>query len=98
MAKSPFLGMLSGYLFNPAYLVSELDETVVLRMQKQPAFLESKFIIEKKAELSGADEQRALLSLVYDDFVGTLTGINRTHLIYEYKNVRVNTALMFFFA
>lgn len=60
----PIVGMFSGYLFHPAYLVSHLDAGVVLRMEKQPAFFEGKFIIEKKAEMSVPDEQRALLSLI----------------------------------
>ena len=60
----PIVGMFSGYLFHPAYLVSHLDAGVVMRMEKQPAFFEGKFIIEKKAEMSVADEQRALLSLI----------------------------------
>lgn len=60
----PILGALSGYVFHPAYLVSHLDGGVALRMEKQPAFFEGVFKIEKKGQLSVADEKRALLSLM----------------------------------
>ena len=60
----PLLGMFSGYLFHPAYLVARSDDAVVLRMEKQPAFFEGKFVVEKKASLSEAEEQRVLLSLI----------------------------------
>ena len=64
LGEVPLLGMFSGYFFHPAYLVKRPDETVVLRMQKQPAFFEGKFIIEKHAEMNEREELRALLSLI----------------------------------
>lgn len=60
----PVVGIFSGYVFHPAYLVSYLDGPVVMRMEKQPAFFEGKFKIEKLAELNADDERRALLSLI----------------------------------
>jgi hypothetical protein len=60
----PFIGMLSGYVFHPAYLVTRTDGTVVMRMEKQPAFLEGKFKVEQRESLSESDETRALLSLL----------------------------------
>ncbi len=60
----PFIGMFSGYLFHPAFLVSRTDGTVVMRLKKQPAFLEGKFTIEKQAELDEGRETRVLLSLL----------------------------------
>ncbi|MCP4543089.1 MAG: hypothetical protein GY832_38745 [Chloroflexi bacterium] len=60
----PIIGMFSGYVFNPAFLVSRLDGTVVMRLAKQPGFFESKFIISKQAEMNESQEVRALLSLL----------------------------------
>lgn len=60
----PILGLLSGYLFHPRYLLSRADGTVVLSLEKQPAFLEGKFKLERRLDLSEADERRALLSLL----------------------------------
>ena len=60
----PILGMFSGYVFNPAYVVSRPDGSVVMRMEKQPAFFEGVFKIEQKDMLNESDEKRALLSLM----------------------------------
>ena len=66
----PVLGIFSGYVFNPAYLVTrpgtsgELGPTV-MRLVKEPAFLESSFSIDKTdPTLSQRDEERILLSLM----------------------------------
>jgi uncharacterized protein YxjI len=64
IGEIPILGMFTGYLFHPAYLVSRPDGTVIMRLEKQPAFFEGKFIVQKQAELDQADEVRALLSLI----------------------------------
>ena len=61
----PLIGMFSGYVFNPAFLVSRPDGTVVMRLAKQPAFFESKFTISKQAAVDeGQEEIRILLSLL----------------------------------
>ena len=60
----PVIGVFSGYVFHPVYLVSRQDGAVVMRLEKQPAFFEGKFLVEKKAQLSEVEEQRALLSLM----------------------------------
>jgi uncharacterized protein YxjI len=64
IGQVPIIGMFSGYMFHPAYLVSSPDGRVILRMEKQPAFFEGKFKIEKQSELSAEDEKRAFLSLM----------------------------------
>lgn len=60
----PVIGIFSGYVFHAAYLVTRLDKSVVMRLEKQPAFLEGKFHVEKKGQMSEVEEQRALLSLI----------------------------------
>jgi uncharacterized protein YxjI len=60
----PVVGMFSGYMFHPAYLVKSLDGQVLMRMEKRPAFFEGKFAIERKVPLSPEEEKRAFLSLV----------------------------------
>ncbi len=64
LGEIPVVGMFTGYLFHPAYLVTRMDGTVIMRLEKQPAFFEGKFIIRKHAELDEREEMRALLSLV----------------------------------
>ena len=60
----PIVGMFSGYVFHPAYLVVDGSDRVLMKMEKQPAFFEGKFTIEKLAPLSPEDERRAFLSLM----------------------------------
>jgi len=60
----PIVGLFAGYVFHPAYLIARPDETVIMRVQKQPAFFEGKFTIEKMAELSDAEEKRVMLSVL----------------------------------
>jgi uncharacterized protein YxjI len=66
----PIAGMFSGYLFNPAYLVTRPGSAgqpgpTVMRLAKQPAFLESSFKVEKiDPTLSEKEEQQILLGLM----------------------------------
>lgn len=64
LGQLPVVGALTGYLFHPAYLVSRADGTVLLRMEKRPAFFEGKFSVEKRAELAPDEETRALLGML----------------------------------
>lgn len=64
VGEIPLVGMFTGYLFHPAYLVTRNDGTTIMRLEKQPAFFEGKFIITKHAELDRQEEARALLSLI----------------------------------
>lgn len=64
LGEVPVVGMFSGYLFHPAYVVSRPDGTVVLRAKKQPAFLEGKFTIEQESPLNEREETQALLGLI----------------------------------
>lgn len=60
----PIVGLFAGYVFHPAYLISRMDETVVMRVQKQPAFFEGKFTIEQQAAFTEAEEKRMMLSVL----------------------------------
>lgn len=64
VGELPVIGMFSGYLFHPAYIVTRNDGTLIMRLEKQAAFFEGKFIITKHAELDRHEEARALLSLI----------------------------------
>lgn len=64
VGEVPVLGFFTGYLFNPAYLVTRPDGTLIMRLNKEPAFFEGKFTIEAKAEFMPGEEARALLGLV----------------------------------
>ena len=64
IGQLPVIGALTGYLFHPAYLLSRPDGTLLLRMEKQPAFFEGKFLVERRSHLDQAEETRALLGLL----------------------------------
>lgn len=46
LSSIPIVSLFSGYFFNPTYLVSRADGAPVLRIRKQPAFLEGRFQLE----------------------------------------------------
>lgn len=65
VGELPVIGMFTGYFFNPAYIVSRtVDGTPVARLQKQPAFFEGVFEVQKLAEMSDDEESRVLLSVL----------------------------------
>jgi len=63
-AEIPVIGIFTGYVFNPIYLVSRADGTVVMRLEKIPTFLSRKFIIKAVDKISDREEQQILLSLI----------------------------------
>ena len=64
LGEVPLLGMFTGYFFNPAYIVSRMDESAVARLKKQPAFFEGIFELQTLTQLSDADEVTVLLAVL----------------------------------
>lgn len=64
IGEIPIIGMFTGYFLNPAYIVSKIDGTPVARLEKQPAFFESKFRLASLFQLNAEDETRVLLSVL----------------------------------
>lgn len=60
----PIVGLFAGYVFNPVYLITRTDGTVIAKLKKQPAFLESKFTIEEVVDVSESSDIRTVLSIV----------------------------------
>jgi hypothetical protein len=63
-AEIPVVGIFSGYVLNPVYLVSRTDGAVVMRLEKIPSFLSRKFTIKAVDQLSDREEKQVLLSLI----------------------------------
>lgn len=63
-AEIPILGIFTGYVFNPVYLVSRADGTIVMRLEKIPSFLSRKFTIKAVDKLNQQEEKQVLLSLM----------------------------------
>ena len=64
VGEIPIIGIFTGYMFHPAYIVARPDGTEVMRLEKQPAFLHGKFKIGKLAILTESEEIHILLSLL----------------------------------
>jgi hypothetical protein len=65
LGEIPVLGILTGYLFHPAYRVARpRSETPLLRAVKRPALLESRYRIERTGTLPEPEQVVALLSLL----------------------------------
>lgn len=61
VGEIPLVGMFTGLIFNPAYIISKPDATPVARLQKQPAFFEGKFQISALAQMNETEETQVLL-------------------------------------
>jgi hypothetical protein len=64
IGEIPGLGFFTGYMLHPAYIVARADGAEVMRLEKQPAFFEGKYKIEKLGPLSESEEERVILSLL----------------------------------
>lgn len=63
-AEVPIVGLFTGYVFNPVYIVSRTDGRQVMRLSKRPAFLSRIFEIQKIDQLSDREQSQVLLSLL----------------------------------
>ena len=59
----PYVGMLSGFVFQPAYLI-DLNGQTALYMKKERAFFEGNFTIEQRQELKREDVPLLLASTI----------------------------------
>ena len=60
----PIIGLFSGYLFHPAYLVTDNAGKLIARMVKEPSLIGRRFTLEKKLGFTHEeDEERVLLGL-----------------------------------
>lgn len=63
-SQLPVVGMFTGYFFNPAYLVKDMNGNTVARLAKQAAMLEGKFSVDLTGNLATDDEQTVLMLAV----------------------------------
>lgn len=64
LCEVPLLGLFSGYLFNPRYIVQKADGTIVARLSKQKSFFGRTFKLDKLQDLEPGDGERMILSLM----------------------------------
>ncbi len=64
LGEIPFLGLLSGYLFHPAYIVYNSQNVQVVELKKLPSFWGRLFSVEKHQNINTAEEERIVLGLM----------------------------------
>jgi len=64
LSEIPILGMLTGYLFNPSYAVTNLNGRKVARLKKQASLFGRKFEITKLEDIDNDDDERVMLGLM----------------------------------
>jgi hypothetical protein len=64
LGEVPVLGLFTGYLFHPSYLISRTDGMPFMRLKKHASFVGRKFGIDKLANLDQTEELRILLAIM----------------------------------
>jgi uncharacterized protein YxjI len=64
LGEIPILGMLTGYLFNPKYIVKDDNDQVIARLSKEASFFGRRFKLEEVAKFKSGDDERILLSFM----------------------------------
>jgi hypothetical protein len=64
LGEIPVLGIFTGYLFHPSYLISRVDGMPFMRLKKHASFIGRRFSIDKLAHLEQTEEQRILLGIM----------------------------------
>jgi len=64
LCEIPLVGIFSGYMFNPKYVVKRADDTIVARLSKEKSFWGRRFKLEKVADINKEEGERMLLSLM----------------------------------
>ena len=60
----PLIGMFSGYVFHPKYLMTSVHEEQLFQLEKQPAMWEGKYRVDKLTDLDPVDELRSLMGFL----------------------------------
>jgi hypothetical protein len=63
-SEIPILGMLTGYFFNPSYLVANKQGDSVAKLSKEPSFWGRRFEVTKLMDLDGRDDDCIMLGLM----------------------------------
>ncbi len=60
----PILSMLTGYFFNPTYLLTDNDGKEIVRLSKNASFFGRNFTIDKLGAMDNDDDDRIMLALM----------------------------------
>ena len=60
----PIVGMFTGFVFNPTYLISDPSGKLVMSLEKKPSWFSRIFIVKKLDDLMEQEEAEVLLSML----------------------------------
>lgn len=61
LEEIPIIGVLSGYILHPAYLIKRVDGSLAMKLKKQPALWEGRYVLTKEGNVT--DDQAQLITL-----------------------------------
>ena len=64
LSEIPFVGLFSGYMFNPKYIVKDKEDKIVARLSKEKSLFGRRFKLDKLEEIEDLDKERMILSLM----------------------------------
>jgi len=64
LGEIPVLGIFTGYLFNPSYIVTDENGKQIIRLKKQASFFGRNFELSKIGEMGEEDDDRIMLGLM----------------------------------
>ncbi len=64
LGEVPVLGLFTGYLFNPSYIVANMENLPIVRIKKMPSFFGRQFEITKLGEIGEGSNERIMLGLM----------------------------------
>ncbi|MCI4668525.1 MAG: hypothetical protein MRZ79_10330 [Bacteroidia bacterium] len=63
-SEIPILGIFTGYVFNPSYLVTDTDNQPIVRLKKKASFFGRNFEVDKIGSMDNDDDDRIMLGLM----------------------------------
>ncbi|MDO9000416.1 hypothetical protein [Sediminibacterium sp.] len=63
-SEIPIIGIFTGYVFHPSYIVSRADGTQLVRLKKESSFLGRQFTVTQLADFKTGEEERIVLGLM----------------------------------
>ena len=64
LGQIPILGILTGYFFNPSYLITDTNQKHIVKMKKVASFWGRKFQLTKEGQMDSDDDDRIMLGLM----------------------------------
>ena len=63
-SEIPIIGIFTGYVFNPSYIVTDTSGKEIVRLKKQPSLVGRRFTVDKLGEIDNDDDDRIMLGLM----------------------------------